>query len=291
MEEENSCPNLILGSKISEKGSKANKVKDKQKGSKVGQSNQKSKLNEKQQEIRAEIEKRFNQNNKQKRFSKNKKKRSKNHLSKNKLNIAKRLRTVSIPSSLTQRASKSKSIHPNLPDPNQLYKELKEQIEYYLGDNNLSKDKFLLKTTQNHLKGYIDVEILKKFRRVLDILFKYKITDPRDITPSLQTAIDQSDLLRLNKSRLYFCRKVRFSLDDFNSKERVQWRDERSIFVEGLPEDGDGVLNYLASSFSPFGKILHISIPRRKGGLKSQIQGYAFILFLVSFFAKFFLFL
>lgn len=47
-----------------------------------------------------------------------------------------------------------------------LIKKMVSQIEYYLSDENLSKDAFLLKHVRRNKMGYVNIKLLTSFKKV-----------------------------------------------------------------------------------------------------------------------------
>lgn len=53
----------------------------------------------------------------------------------------------------------------SVPDP-QLIKRIVSQVEFYLSDENLAKDAFLLKHVQKNKMGFVSIKLLTSFKKV-----------------------------------------------------------------------------------------------------------------------------
>lgn len=53
----------------------------------------------------------------------------------------------------------------SIPDP-QLIRRIVSQVEFYLSDENLAKDAFLLKHVQKNKLGFVSIKLLTSFKKV-----------------------------------------------------------------------------------------------------------------------------
>lgn len=53
----------------------------------------------------------------------------------------------------------------SIPDP-QLVRRIVSQVEFYLSDENLAKDAFLLKHVQKNKMGFVSIKLLTSFKKV-----------------------------------------------------------------------------------------------------------------------------
>ncbi|XP_014817115.1 PREDICTED: la-related protein 6-like [Calidris pugnax] len=154
----------------------------------------------------------------------------------------------------------------SIPDP-QLIRRIVSQVEFYLSDENLSKDAFLLKHVQKNKMGFVSIKLLTSFKKV-----KYLTRDWRLTLYALQF----SELLEVNKEGTKVRRRVPVPeslLSIPPSKLLLAW--------ELLPQ-GQGVLpplqkNFLETitrMFSPFGAIASIRILRPGRKLPSDVRKY-----------------
>ncbi|NWW45171.1 LARP6 protein, partial [Pedionomus torquatus] len=152
------------------------------------------------------------------------------------------------------------------PDP-RLIQRIVSQVEFYLSDENLSKDAFLLKHVQKNKMGFVSIKLLTSFKKV-----KYLTRDWRLTLYALQF----SELLEVNEEGTKVRRRVPIPeslLSIPPSKLLLAWE---------LPPQGPGLLpplqkNFLETitrMFSPFGAIASIRILRPGRKLPSDVRKY-----------------
>ncbi|XP_052657361.1 la-related protein 6-like [Harpia harpyja] len=154
----------------------------------------------------------------------------------------------------------------SVPDP-QLVRRIVSQVEYYLSDENLAKDAFLLKHVQKNKMGFVSIKLLTSFKKV-----KYLTRDWRLTLYALQF----SELLEVNEEGTKVRRRVPIPeslLSIPPSKLLLAW--------ELLPPEQDVLLplqkNFLETitrMFSPFGAIASIRILRPGRKLPSDVRKY-----------------
>ncbi|XP_050766610.1 la-related protein 6-like [Gymnogyps californianus] len=154
----------------------------------------------------------------------------------------------------------------SIPDP-QLVRRIVSQVEFYLSDENLAKDAFLLKHVQKNKMGFVSIKLLTSFKKV-----KYLTRDWRLTLYALQF----SELLEVNKEGTKVRRRVPVPeslLSIPPSKLLLAW--------ELLPQEQDVLLplqkNFLETitrMFSPFGAITSIRILRPGRKLPSDVRKY-----------------
>ncbi|XP_074784328.1 la-related protein 6-like [Athene noctua] len=156
--------------------------------------------------------------------------------------------------------------HYSMPDP-QLVQRIVSQVEFYLSDENLAKDAFLLKHVQKNKMGFISIKLLTSFKKV-----KYLTRDWRLTLYALQF----SELLEVNEEGTKVRRRVPIPeslLSVPPSKLLLAW--------ELLPQEQDMLLplqkNFLETitrMFTPFGAITSIRILRPGRKLPSDVRKY-----------------
>jgi len=174
---------------------------------------------------------------------------------------------------------KMKNIDSNLVDEEEkgeesLEKKIQSQLEFYLGDVNLRKDKFLLEQIRKNDKGYIDISIFLNFNKIR-ILLK-NLPEQQEKLNVIAQAVISSELLKLNSGRTKLKRKIPFSEQlDRKDEEEI---DKRTVYIENFPED----INHetIAKIFSKCGKVLHVSLP--KYAESKAFKGFGFVEFSVS---------
>ena len=173
---------------------------------------------------------------------------------------------------------KFQTIDSNLVDEEEkeesLETKLQHQIEFYFGDVNLRKDRFLRELILKNDKGYVDLSHFLNFNKIKTFLLPF--SEQKDKLKTLATAIENSELLKLNTSRTKVKRKIPFS-EDATKKNQAEI-DKRTIYVQNFPEDINHEM--IAKIFSKCGKILHVSLPRYAES--KTLKGFGFIEFSVS---------
>lgn len=155
--------------------------------------------------------------------------------------------------------------------------QLRGQIEFYLGDANLVKDKFLQSKLAKTKRRFLNLRLFLSFNKIKEILNRHSqslggspLTESTQLK-MLQDALHESDILTLSKNQTQVKRKVPFVSPNETS---LAERDSRTIYVENLPETSSHEL--VARIFSPFGRILHISLPKLDN---NDSKGFAFVEF------------
>jgi lupus La protein len=128
------------------------------------------------------------------------------------------------------------------------------QIEYYFGDYNLPRDKFL----QEEIKkddGWIPLETMTKFNRVKNLS-----ADVDVILAALKKS--QTNTLEISQDGTKIRRSQEKPLPD-NRIEYWQQFKQRTIYVKGFPEDI--TIDALLEFFSKYGKVENCLMRRTKG--------------------------
>ncbi|XP_001949188.2 la-related protein 7 [Acyrthosiphon pisum] len=139
----------------------------------------------------------------------------------------------------------------------QLYTDLKKQIEFYLSDANLRKDRYfgnLMQTSQ-----CISIDTFLNCNKI-----KSLTKNPEDIIK----AIENSSVLSVSdcKSNIYRIKPI---------EEKTPEDVERcTVYVEQLPPKADH--DWIKSMFEKYGNVAYISLPKFKSG---TIKRFAFIEF------------
>lgn len=139
-----------------------------------------------------------------------------------------------------------------------LYQQIREQVEFYLSDANLQKDRFFRQEMNNSPNGDIDLELFLRCNKIR------ALTSDIDV---LTSAVSTSKALKVNKELKRVGRLVAYS-----EPRNV---DERTVYVECLPNGIDR--EWLRSLFSSCGSVVYISLPRFKS--TNDIKGFAFVEF------------
>ncbi|KAL5018412.1 hypothetical protein ScPMuIL_004134 [Solemya velum] len=139
-----------------------------------------------------------------------------------------------------------------------VYHQIQDQMEFYFSDANLQRDRFLKKQIDESKDGYIELSVFLNFNKIRSIT-----TEIDDIRKGLS----KSDELQLSEDGA----KVK-RIKPLEMPHNV---DERTVYVECLPHDADH--DWLKKTFSSFGKIAYVSLPRYR--TSGDTKGFAFIEF------------
>lgn len=141
----------------------------------------------------------------------------------------------------------------------QLLTDVKKQVEFWFGDVNLHKDRFLKKLIDESDNGYVDISILASFNRMKKLTADTKL---------IARALKNSSVVEVNLEG----NKVRrlHPIGDPPNDE-----DSRTVYVELLPKDVTH--NWIERVFSKCGNVVYISIPRYKS--TGDSKGFAFVEF------------
>lgn len=142
-----------------------------------------------------------------------------------------------------------------------------KQIEYYFGDINLSKDKFLQEETQKE-SGWVPLETMIKFNRL-----KQLSTDDQVIIDALKKST--SELLEIDEEnkKIRRSRPLPENLSEFETNIK-----QNTVYVKGFAPEM--TLDELYAFFEQHGKVLQIFM-RRLPATK-QFKGSVFVTFETS---------
>uniref|UniRef100_A0A8C8VHI1 La-related protein 6 n=1 Tax=Pelusios castaneus TaxID=367368 RepID=A0A8C8VHI1_9SAUR len=150
----------------------------------------------------------------------------------------------------------------------QLIKKIVFQVEFYLSDENLAKDAFLLKHVQKNKLGFVSIKLLTSFKKV-----KYLTRDWRITLYALQF----SERLEVNEEGTKVRRKIPIPeslLSIPPSKLLLAWNllpQEQGVL---LPLQKN-FIETITKMFSPFGAITSIRILRPGKKLPSDVKKYS----------------
>ncbi|KAH8274225.1 hypothetical protein KR018_009076, partial [Drosophila ironensis] len=137
-----------------------------------------------------------------------------------------------------------------------LYNSIRAQMEFYFGDANLSKDRFLSRYVNQD--PYVPLELFLTFNKI-----KCLTQDVEQIAK----ALGNSELLELDESALKVRRKTKLP-----AQREVK---DRTLYVEALP--ANATHEWLKDVFSRYGTVAYVSLPHYPG--TSKIKEFAFIEF------------
>lgn len=135
---------------------------------------------------------------------------------------------------------------------------LLKQIEFYFGDSNFPKDKFLQKATKKYDGGFVPLGILCGFKKVEKFTSNAKI---------LARAIEDSTLVEFNPDKTAIRRRTAVAKTQINSS----WG--RTVVVENLPPNTS--IDATVERFAPCGTVEHVRIIKQNAkALPKDIDAY-----------------
>ncbi|XP_067414187.1 la-related protein 6-like [Emydura macquarii macquarii] len=150
----------------------------------------------------------------------------------------------------------------------QLVKRIVFQVEFYLSDENLAKDAFLLKHVQKNKFGFVSIKLLTSFKKV-----KYLTRDWRITLYALQF----SEQLEVNEEGTKVRRKIPIPeslLSIPPSKLLLAWNLLPQEQGASLPLQ-KSFIETITKMFNPFGAITSIRILRPGKKLPSDVKKYS----------------
>uniref|UniRef100_A0A8C3MQE6 HTH La-type RNA-binding domain-containing protein n=1 Tax=Geospiza parvula TaxID=87175 RepID=A0A8C3MQE6_GEOPR len=151
------------------------------------------------------------------------------------------------------------------PDP-QLLRRIVAQVEFYLSDENLARDAFLLKHVQKNKMGFVSIKLLTSFKKVKYLTRDWRLT---------LYALKFSALLEVNKEGTKVRRRLPIPehlLSVPTSKLLLAW--ELQPREQDLPLQKT-FLDTITRMFSPFGAIASIRLLRPGRKLPPDVRRYS----------------
>uniref|UniRef100_A0ABL0DNP6 Uncharacterized protein n=1 Tax=Rhodnius prolixus TaxID=13249 RepID=A0ABL0DNP6_RHOPR len=158
----------------------------------------------------------------------------------------------------------------NVSDSSELQEKIIRQVEYYFGDFNLVKDKFL----QEQIKeddGWVSLATLLTFNRLANLS-----KDSKEIVEALEKST--SGLLEIHDSKEKIRRCPQMPLPEMN-EERRKLLMERTVYCKGFPLDSK--LNDLLEFFYQYGEIENVAMRswHDKAANEWKFKGSVFVIF------------
>lgn len=157
---------------------------------------------------------------------------------------------------------------------------VKEQLEYYFGDSNYRRDKWM-KSTAAENGGYIPVEKLLDFKKLANLLNEHG----KDLAFLVET-IKTLDSLELSEDEKLVKRKYPLPENDDSKERTLVIVCNCLVFLfsffllnfslqSGLPTDGEKVtIDSVKTFFSQHGEVVSVSLQKNK---EKQLTGSAYI--------------
>ncbi|NWV06609.1 LARP6 protein, partial [Ptilonorhynchus violaceus] len=152
------------------------------------------------------------------------------------------------------------------PDP-QLVRRIVSQVEFYLSDENLAKDAFLLKHVQKNKMGFVSIKLLTSFKKVKYLTRDWRLT---------LYALKFSALLEVNREGTKVRRRLPVPealLSVPPSKLLLAW--ELQPRQQDPPPLQETFLETITRLFGPFGAVASIRILRPGRKLPSDVRKYS----------------
>ncbi|MED6248609.1 hypothetical protein ATANTOWER_002623 [Ataeniobius toweri] len=137
--------------------------------------------------------------------------------------------------------------------------DIKRQVEFWFGDVNLHKDRFLKKLIDESENGYVDISVLASFSRMKKLTADTKL---------IARALRNSSVVQINLEGT----KVRRQHPLGNPPNNI---DSRTVYVELLPKDVTH--SWIERVFTKCGNVVYVSIPRYRN--TGDSKGFAFVEF------------
>ncbi|XP_033611888.1 la-related protein 7 isoform X2 [Fukomys damarensis] len=141
----------------------------------------------------------------------------------------------------------------------QVLADIAKQVDFWFGDANLHKDRFLREQIEKSRDGYVDISLLVSFNKM-----KKLTTDGKLIARALKS----SSVVELDVEGTRIRRRKPLG-------ERPQDEDERTVYVELLPKNVNH--SWIERVFGKCGNVVYISIPHYKS--TGDPKGFAFVEF------------
>ncbi|XP_053108913.1 la-related protein 7 [Hemicordylus capensis] len=141
----------------------------------------------------------------------------------------------------------------------QVLSDIAKQVDFWFGDVNLHKDRFLREQIEKSRDGYVDISLLGSFNNMK------KLTTDRKL---IARAVKSSSVVELDLEGTRIRRRQPLG-------EQPKDVDSRTVYVELLPKNVNH--SWIERVFGKCGNVVYISIPRYKS--TGDPKGFAFVEF------------
>ncbi|XP_007430784.1 la-related protein 7 isoform X2 [Python bivittatus] len=141
----------------------------------------------------------------------------------------------------------------------QVLSDIAKQVDFWFGDVNLHKDKFLREQIEKSRDGYVDISLLVSFNKMK------KLTTDRKL---IARAVKSSSVVELDLEGTRIRRRQPLG-------EQPKDVDSRTVYVELLPKNVSH--SWIERVFGKCGNVVYVSIPRYK--TSKDPKGFAFVEF------------
>jgi lupus La protein len=128
-------------------------------------------------------------------------------------------------------------------DLTKLERDIIRQLEYYFSENNLRRDKFLIKKIAETEDGWVELSVMLTFNRLKSIT-----EDPAAICAALDKSAN--GIVQVSEDRLKVRRHPENPLPEFNEARRKETQ-ARTAYAKGFPLDSDlsTLIEYFNNNF------------------------------------------
>ncbi|XP_050176533.1 la-related protein 7 isoform X2 [Myiozetetes cayanensis] len=141
----------------------------------------------------------------------------------------------------------------------QVLADIAKQVDFWFGDVNLHKDRFLREQIEKSRDGYVDISLLVSFNKMK------KLTTDRKL---IARAVKNSSVVELDLEGTRIRRRQPLG-------EKPKDVDSRTVYVELLPKNVNH--SWIERVFGKCGNVVYVSIPRYKS--TGDPKGFAFVEF------------
>lgn len=156
-------------------------------------------------------------------------------------------------------------------EPTQLEKDIIRQMEYYFGDANLARDKFLQEQIGKD-EGWVELTVLLTFKRLASLSADAAV---------IVDAVDKSEegLLQVSEDRKKVRRHPERPLPEQNEETRKD-QFERTVYLKGFPMDTT-TMEALLSHFETVDKVVNVAMRKwhDKATKTYKFKGSVFVTF------------
>lgn len=157
-------------------------------------------------------------------------------------------------------------------EPTKLETDIIRQIEYYFGDANLSRDKFLLEQISSNEGAWVPLKVLLTFKRLNSLT-----EDPAVIVAAVNKS--NEGLVEVHEDKEKLRRHPERPIPEQNEEKRLEVQS-RTAYVKGFPPTGTEMSDLL-EFFNPHVKVVHILMRKyhEKATKKYLFKGSVFVTF------------
>ncbi|XP_063700918.1 la-related protein 7 [Culicoides brevitarsis] len=132
---------------------------------------------------------------------------------------------------------------------------IRQQLEFYFSDSNLTKDRYLNQLVKNSPDGYVEISEFLKFNKIKALT---------QTVEDIAKAVSGSELLALSEDSTKVKRKTELQVKAD--------ADECTLYVESLPKSATH--DYVKEIFSKYGNVVYVSLPRFKHSRRIKEFGF-----------------